>query len=81
MNWILPIHDAGIVTWSGATTMRNQAVIEMQYVLDNNKQTVENYLKSINLDSKGWAKYYKLADKIELLNRGKEITLSPYLLK
>ncbi len=77
----LPIHDAGIVTWSGATTMRNQAVVEMQYTLDNNEVTVENYLKSINLDAKGWAKYRVLKDKIEKLNRGKEIHISPYLLK
>ncbi len=81
MNWMLPIHDAGIVTWVGASRMRKLAVREMQFVLDNNKQTMVNYLKSINLNQAGWIKYAQLLDEVEQLNIGKEINLSPYLLK
>lgn len=81
MDWILPIHDAGIVTWEGATTMRNRAVREMQDVLDNRKETMVNYLTSIGLTNKGWIKYAKLLEKVEEANIGKKIELSPYLLK
>ena len=82
MDWILPIHDAGIVTWNGAGEMRRYAVVEMQYVLDNNRSTMVNYLKSINLTKTGWVKYAKLLELVEKENEDQEdIELSPFLLK
>ena len=81
MEWILPIHDAGIVTWSGATTMRNYAVKEMHHLYDNRKETVYNYLKSINVDQAGMVRYAKLLSRIEEVNGDSNMNISPYLLK
>lgn len=81
MKWILPIHDAGIVTWSGATDMRTHAVAEMVEANKTGRSTVYHYLKSINIDQAGMVKYAKLLAKINELNDGKAMIISPYLLK
>ena len=81
MAWILPIHDAGIVTWKGASTMRTLAVTEMTNMHDTREATVYNYLKSINVDQAGMIKYAKLLAKVSHLNGDTEMTISPYLLK
>jgi len=81
LPWGLPIHDAGIVTWSGATTMRNKAVEGMTIIHSTRQETVYNYLKSINLDTAGLTKYAKLLGKVADLNKDKTMTISPYLLK
>lgn len=81
MKWILPIHDAGIVTWAGATTMRNKAVEGMHKIRDTRESTVYNYLKSINIDRAGMVKYAKLLSKVAKLNEGKTLRITPYLLK
>ena len=81
MEWILPIQDAGIVTWSGAIEMRNYAVEEMHHIYDNRKETVYNYLKSINVDQAGMIRYAKLLSRIEEANGDSKMNISPYLLK
>lgn len=82
MNWVLPIHDAGIVTWNGAVVMRAQAVVEMEFVKDNREKTMLNYLKSIKLDQAGWIRYAKLKEKVAKANEEvDDIELSPFLLK
>lgn len=81
LKWGLPIHDAGIVTWSGATTMRQRAVTGMQTINETREATVYNYLKSINIDKAGLVKYAKLLSKIAKLNEGKTLRITPYLLK
>ena len=81
MDWIIPIHDAGIVTWYGATEMRKHAVEEMQNTYNNRQEIVYNYLKSINLDQSGMVKYAKLLSKITELNGNTAMNISPYLLK
>jgi len=82
MDWILPIHDAGIVTWSGASTMRKLAKREMEDIRANGDSIVFNYLKSINLSAKGWKQYAKLKADIKLANiNNGEFRISEYLLK
>jgi len=81
MDWILPNHDAGITTWVGASQMRKSAVKWMRIMRDNRKLIVESYLKSINLNDKGWSLYFKLLNDIKKLNKSKRLTISPYLLK
>ena len=81
MKWVLPIHDAGLVTWDGATHMRKLAVNEMTYTYENRKQTMINYLKSIGLTQEGWVKYAKLVEKVEAMSGGEYPEISEYLLK
>lgn len=81
MKWIIPIHDAGIVTWAGATEMREYAVEEMENTYASRQEIVYNYLKSINLDQSGMVKYAKLLAKIAVLNGDTAMNISPYLLK
>jgi len=81
MDWILPIHDAGIVTWRGATDMRTYAVDEMNTMYNTREDTVFSYLKSINVDQAGMVKYAKLLGKIAKLNGNTTMNISPYLLK
>ncbi len=80
LSWVIPIHDAGLVRWCEAKDMRDTAVVEMKKVKDQGKVIVENYLKSINLDNKGWAKY---ADLLKLIASKKKapMVISRYLLK
>lgn len=80
MDWILPIHDAGIVTWEGGTQMRDLAFIEMNDLRDDGRSIVYNYLKSINLDKSGFVKFAKLLAKIDAMHDNR-IELSKYLLK
>jgi hypothetical protein len=82
MDWILPIHDAGIVSWSGATKMRKLALREMQDLRREGRSIIEYYLESINIDDKGWAKYLQLLNDVDELNKDmKEFTISEYILK
>jgi hypothetical protein len=81
MPWIIDIHDAGIVHPTHATLMRKLAVTEMKWIYSNRKDIVFNYLKSINIDKAGLARYAKLIRKIELLHADNAPNISPYLLK
>lgn len=80
LDWVLPIHDAGIVTWTEASVMREAAVKQMTKVSRNRKTIVEGFLKSINLDEAGWLRYAKLLERIEKA-KTKPLVISPYLLK
>lgn len=79
MNWVLPIHDAGIVTIAEASKFRILAVQEMKRVLRTRKSIIENYFKSINLSPEGWVRYAKLIADIEAQQTSK-LRISPYLL-
>jgi len=81
LGWMLPIHDAGIVTWAGATPMRQSAVKWMRVMRDDRKVIVESYLKSINLDNAGWKRYHKLITRVDAERGSSKLTISPYLLK
>lgn len=81
VSWVLPIHDAGIISIAEARTFKQSAVDFMQYINDNRQSILLNYFKSINLDNEGYIKYAKLQAKVDALNEGKSMNLSPYLLK
>ena len=81
MDWILPIHDAGIVTWKGATQMRELALEEMKFINKHGRMIIESYMRSINVDTEGWKRYYKLLYRIEEENEGKQMNISRWLLK
>jgi len=79
VEWVLPIHDAGIVTIAEASKFRKLAVTQMRAIYANRKSILENYFKSINLDTKGWVRYAKLLETIAQCNSSR-VTISPYLL-
>ena len=81
MEWIIPVHDAGLVTLAEAPKFRNLAVNEMHKLRDNGESIVQNYFKSVNLDEDGWKKYARLQADIRRLNEGKVINITQYLLK
>ena len=81
MSWIIPIHDAGLVSIAEARKFKLLAVDYMRHINDNRKSILLNYFKSINMDKEGYIKYAKLQAKVDLLNEGKSMNLSPYLLK
>lgn len=81
MEWVLPIHDAGIVPVALARKFKQLAVDKMKDIYSRNSEIVYNYLKSINLDDAGWQKYAKLRKEIENRNKGKRMEITPWLLK
>lgn len=81
MNWVLPIHDAGIVSIAEARKFKHLAMDKMKLIYSKNSEIVYNYLKSINLDDAGWTKYAKLRKEVEVRNKGKVMNITPWLLK
>ena len=81
MSWVIPIHDAGLVSIAEARKFKLLAVSYMQHILDNRKAILLNYFTSINMDNEGLIKYAKLQAKVDMLNEGKPMNISPYLLK
>lgn len=81
MQWILPIHDAGLVALAEAPKFRQLAVQQMERIYANRESILQNYFKSINLDEAGWTKYAKLQAKVRKLNEGKTVNITQYLLK
>lgn len=80
-EWMIPIHDASVCTWNGATDVRAQALVEMKHINDNGRDIIYNYFKSINVDVKGMVKLKNLYTKIDNLNSTSRITISQYLMK
>ena len=81
VSWVIPIHDAGLVSIAEARVFKLSAVSFMKHLNDNRQSILLNYFKSINLDNEGYIKYAKLQAKVDALNEGKSMNLSPYLLK
>lgn len=81
VSWILPIHDAGIVTVTEARRTKLLAVEQMQRIAVRGESTLYNYLKSINVDDAGMARFGKLLQKVRKLNEGKPLNITPFLLK
>lgn len=81
MNWVLPIHDAGIVSVTEARKFKHLAMDKMIEINSKGTDIVYNYLKSINLDDAGWKKYAQLQKLVKDLNTGKTMNITPWLLK
>lgn len=81
LSWVIPIHDAGLVSIAEASAMRQLAVIEMQNLTDNGLTILYNYFKSIGLTQAGYERFAKLLAKVKQLNAGKSINVTQWLLK
>ena len=81
MEWVLPIHDAGIVTIAEARKFKHLAMDKMNDIYSKGPQIVHNYFKSINLDDAGWKKYAQLQHLVKEANKDKKMVITPWLLK
>ena len=79
MEWVLPIHDAGIVTIAEARKFKHLASDKMKDIHSRGYEIVYNYFKSINLDDAGWKKFALLVKLVKELKGNMNIT--PWLLK
>ena len=81
LDWNISIHDAAIVTVVEARKTKDLAAEWMQEIYDNRRSILLNYFKSIGLTDEGYARFVKLEGKIKEFNKGKEMTITPWLLK
>lgn len=81
LDWNISIHDAAIVTVVEARKTKDLAAEWMQEIYDNRRSILLNYFKSIGLTDEGYARFVKLEGKIKELNKGKEMNITPWLLK
>lgn len=81
MEWVLPIHDAGIVTIAEARKFKHLAMDKMNDIYSKGSSIVHNYFKSINLDDAGWKKYAQLQHLVKEANKDKKMIITPWLLK
>ena len=79
MLWVLPIHDAGLVTIAEARKFKHLASDKMKDINSRGYEIVYNYFKSINLDDAGWKKFALLVRMIKDL--GGIMNITPWLLK
>ena len=79
MLWVLPIHDAGLVTIAEARKFKHLASDKMKDIHSRGYEIVYNYFKSINLDDAGWKKFALLIKMIKDL--GGIMNITPWLLK
>lgn len=81
LSWVIPIHDAGLVSIAEATLMRELAVIEMEKLAEDGITTLYNYFKSIGLTPEGYERFAKLLGKVKHLNNGRTLNITKWLLK
>lgn len=72
---------AGITMICEGRKFKHLGVKGMKILNDNRHTIMHNYLTSINLDAEGWKKFAKLQQAVAVINDGKTMEITPWLLK